>query len=80
MEIMSIHAFMWCSIYIALYVDDNLMVGCLEAIDEAIAAIKENGLVIKVLEVLQDYLPCKVRFSLDEKRTWLGQPHLIKNL
>ena len=29
---------------------------------------------------LQDYLSCKIKFSKDKKRAWLGQPHLIKNM
>ena len=27
-----------------------------------------------------DYLSCEVIFSVDRKKAWLGQPHLIKNL
>ena len=37
---------------VALYVDDHLMVGNIEAIDDAIAALKYNGLVFKVVEGL----------------------------
>ena len=29
---------------------------------------------------LQDYLSCKIKFSKDKKRVWLGQPHPIKNM
>ena len=36
-------------VYIALYVDDNLMVGNIEAIDNEIAALKENELVLKIV-------------------------------
>ena len=64
-------------VYIALYVDDNLMVGNTRVIYEEIEA---NGFVIKVVEGLQDYLFCKVKFSLDKKRAWLGKPHLIKSV
>ena len=58
-------------VYVALYVDNNLMVGDVEAIDEGIAALKENGLVLKIVEGLQDYLSCGVRFSINKKRAWL---------
>ena len=55
------------------------MVGGVEAIDDAISSLKENELVLKIMEGLQDYLSCKIKFSKDKKRAWLGQPHLIKN-
>ena len=38
--------------YVALYLDDNLMVENVETIDEAIATLKENGLVLKIVEEL----------------------------
>ena len=56
------------------------MVGNVEAIDDAITALKNNGLELKVMEGLQDYLSCKIKFSNDKKSAWLGQPHLIKKL
>ena len=40
----------------------------------------KDRLVLKTLEGLQNYLSCKVRFSKDEKRAWIGQPNLIENL
>ena len=48
-------------VHVALHVDDNFRNP--EAIDEVIAALKENGLVLKLLEGLQDYLSYKVRLS-----------------
>ena len=51
-----------------------------EAIDSAITALKSNGLILKVVEGLQVYLSCQIKFSKDKKRAWLGQPHLIKNM
>ena len=65
-------------LYIALYVDNNLMVGDVKAIDDAISALKNNGLVLKVMEGLQDYLSCKIKFSKDKKSAWLGKSHLKK--
>ena len=56
------------------------MVGDVKAIDDAISALERNGLVLKMIERLQDYLFCKRKFYKDEKRAWLGQPHLIKNM
>ena len=60
-------------VYVALYVDDSLMVGNIEAKD------RENGLVLEIMERLQDYLSYEIKFSTDKKRAWLGQPHLMKN-
>ena len=54
-------------VYIALYVDNNLMIGVIEAIDEAITVLKENGLELKVVEGLQDYLSCDVKFSMEKR-------------
>ena len=53
--------------YIAFYMDDNLMVGNIEAIDEVTVAPTLKGLILKIVEGLQDYLSCKVRFSGDKK-------------
>ena len=42
-------------VYVVLYIDDKLIVGDVESIDKAIAALTENGLVLKILEGLKDY-------------------------
>ena len=44
-----------------------------EAIDDAMTALKEDGLVLKAVEGLQDYLFCKVKFSADRMKAWLGE-------
>ena len=67
-------------IYIALYVDDNLIVGHPQAIKETIQELRDEGLVLKVEDDLKDYLSCEINFSKDRKSAWLGQPHLIANL
>ena len=56
------------------------MIGDVKAINKATTALKENGLVLKIMEGLQDYLSCKVKFLMDKKRAWLVQPHTIVNL
>ena len=53
------------------------MVGHSDAINDAIMALKENGLVLKVVKGLQDNFSTKVWFSLHKERVWLGQLHLI---
>ena len=67
-------------VYIAVYVDDNLMIGSPDATDEAMKQLKRKRLVVKVMESLQDYLLCEIWFSEDEKKVWLGQPFLIVSL
>ena len=67
-------------VYIALYVDNNLMMGDIATIDDAIEALKNKGMILKIVEGLHDYLSCEIIFSDDKKHAWLGQPHLIKNL
>ena len=67
-------------VYIALYVNNNLMIGDMAAIDDAISALKNIRIVLKVMEGWQHYLSCEIKFSNDKKRAWLGQPHLLKNL
>ena len=47
-----------CIAYVWLYVDNNLMIGDIEVIDKAMTALREKGLVLKVVEGLQDYLFC----------------------
>ena len=39
-------------VYVALYIDDNL-IGDVEAIDDTITALKENGLVLKIVKGLR---------------------------
>ena len=43
-------------VYVALYVDDNLLIGDIATIDDAIEALKSKGLVLKIVEGLQGYL------------------------
>ena len=44
---------------VALCVDDNLMVCNSEAIDEAVELLQKNGLALKFINGLWDYLSCK---------------------
>ena len=67
-----------CIVYIAWEVDDSLVVGDIAAVDDAIEALKNNGLVLKIMEELQNYLSCEIKYSDNKKHAWLGQPHLIK--
>ena len=66
-------------VYIALNVDNNLMIGGMAAIDNAMRALKIKGLVLIIVERLQDYLSYEINLSEVKKKAWLGQTHLIKN-
>ena len=50
-------------VFVALYVDDNLMIDDKATIDDAILPFKNKGLVLKIMEGLQDYLSCKIKVS-----------------
>ena len=56
------------------------MIRDVAAIKDTIEALKNKGLVLKIVEGLENYLSCKIKFSDDKKCALLGQPHLIKNL
>ena len=56
--------------YVALYTDNNLMIEDVEIINDAIAALTQNRLVIKMKEP-QDYLFCDVKFLTYKKLAWL---------
>ena len=56
------------SIFNKANVDNNLMIGDADDIDEAITSLKENGLVLKDIEGLQDYLSCEVKISMNKMR------------
>ena len=64
----------------AIYVDDNLIVGHPDAVEDTIEQLKKNGFVVKVEDDLRDYLSCEIRFNSDRTKAWLGQPHLLANL
>jgi len=66
--------------FIVLYVDDNLIIGHPEAVDDTIDQLRKNNLMLKVENNLHDYLPCKILLSDDRTKAWLGQPYLILNL
>ena len=62
-----------------IYMDDNFLVGHEQALDEAMDQI-ESTFNIKIQTEENDYLGCKFLVSEDNKKCWLGQPHMIKSL
>ena len=43
------------------------MASNIEAIDDMIAALEGNGLVLKIEEGLQDHLSCKIKVTTDKR-------------
>ena len=62
-----------------MYVDDCLLIGNQEAINEATKQISES-FNVKIENEMQDYLGCEFKMSQDGKKGWLGQPHIIRSL
>ena len=67
-------------VYIVFYVDDNLMVGNVEVINDAITVLKDNGLVLAVVEGLHDYLSCEINASKDKKGLGWDSPISYKHI
>jgi hypothetical protein len=65
---------------IGIYVDDCLVVGKEDQIQEVIQGLKASGFNLKVESSLKDYLSCWVIEDLESKSILILQPHLIKNL
>ena len=56
------------------------MVGNSEPIDVAMETFYQHGVVLNVVEGLQNYLSWEGRFSMDKKWVWLEQLHFIVSL
>ena len=68
------------NVYIALYVDDCYCCGDMEEIQSVIDDMKKNGFELKIEKDMTDYLSCKIEYSKDKDKAWIGQPHLMKKL
>jgi len=67
-------------VHIAIYVDDCFCCGDMEEIEQVIEDMKNSGFKLKIEKELSDYLSCKLLFSKDKKKAWIGQPHLLKKI
>ncbi len=67
-------------VFVEIYVDDNLIVGHPDAIEDTIEQLKKNGFVVKVENDLKYRLYCEIRFNSDRTKAWSGQPRLLANL
>ena len=64
---------------IIIYIDDMLIIGKEEAIDDAVKVL-QGHLQVKDPTSLEDYLGVQIVQSDDGKKAWLGQPTIIKSL
>lgn len=67
-------------VYIAIWVDDSLLVGDEKAIDKAISDLRNKGFTLKVEGSLKDYLSCEITLDRKNKVGWIHQPHLVDKL
>jgi hypothetical protein len=62
-------------VYIAIWVDDSLLIGHDAAIEQTIKDLQANGFGLKIEGELDDYLSCEISFSQDKSKGWIHQPH-----
>ena len=64
---------------IIMYIDDMLIIGNKEQIEDFASKIKEV-FSVKIHHNLADYLGCEFHMNKERTRGWLGQPSIIKSL
>ena len=64
---------------IILYVDDMLIIGKKEQIQDFASKIQKE-FSVKIQHNLADYLGCEIHMNKEKTRGWLGQPSIIKSL
>ena len=69
-------------VFVAICVNDYCCAGTGRTLDklEELMQIQTKNVEAFSITVTSNCLGCEVIFSDDEKKTWLGQPHVIKNL
>ena len=64
---------------ITMYVDDMLIIGKKEQIEDFTSKIQKE-FSVKIQHHLADYLGCEFHMNKERTRGWLGQPSIIKSL
>ena len=64
---------------IIMYVDDMLIIGKKEQIQEFATMIRKDFL-LKIQHNLANYLGCEFHMNTEKTKRWLGQPSIIKSL
>jgi hypothetical protein len=65
---------------IAIYVDDCLVIGTDEGIDNVINNLRDYSFLLKVDHNLTNYLSFRINLDYESKTTFVMQPHLINTL
>ena len=68
------------TVCIAVWVDDSLLIGDSDAIEDAVKDLEAEGFKLKIEGTLEDCLSCEITFNEDETVGWIHQPHLITKL
>ena len=66
--------------FIAIWVDDSLLVGHPNAIQQTIDDLQREGFDLKLDGSLDDYLSCEITFDRKKNVGWIHQPHLLTKL
>ena len=64
---------------IIMYVDDMLIIGKKEQIQDVASKIQKE-FSVKIQDNLTDYLGCELHMNKERTKGWLGQPSIIKSL
>ena len=67
-------------VFLAVWVDDSLMVGDEDAINEVIGLLRDEDFILKTEGSLDNYLSCEITMNKDKTIGWIHQPHLITKL
>ena len=67
-------------VFIAVWVDDSLLIGNMTAIDATIRDLKKEGFNLNIEGSLDDYLSCEITILDDNSMGWIHQPHLITKI
>ena len=70
----------YIGLYFGLYVDDYYCCGNQDDIEAVILEMKNYGFELKIEQEMNNYLSCKIEFSKDRNKIWIGQPHLMKKI
>jgi len=65
---------------ILCYVDDNLVIGKRQEIDEFLGEFKKSEFMCTLEEDLNDYLSCDIQMDPETVTGWIGQPHMVKKI
>ena len=67
-------------VFLAVWVDDSLLVGDQRAIEKTIQDLKKEGFSLKEDGSLDDYLSCEITMDKMKNIGWIHQPHLLTKL